>query len=214
MPASSIGTAQNIMVTDRRASKGRATRATILEAATDLLLEHGYGNFVFRNVAKSAGVKPGNVQYYFSTKRDLLSAVLEPELINYLDRLRGELSRGRTKTEKIDRMVRFLISDVSNVRTLRLWLSIWGMAAHDQQMAAIVSEWYRSYIDSLADLLRDVFRDLSTDQAYDAATSITAQFDGLMVVLQIGKPKSRAIARVKRNISSTITGIIEVEKLR
>lgn len=202
------------MSTDRRQSKGRATRATILKAATDLLLEHGYGNFVFRNVAKAAGVKPGNVQYYFSTKRDLLSAVLEPELVNYLGRLRGEISKGRTKAEKIDRMVRFLIIDVSNVRTLRLWLSIWGMAAHDRQMAAIVSEWYGSYIDSLADLLRHVFPNLSTDQAYDAATSITAQFDGLMVVLQIGKPKSRAIARVKRNISSTITGIIEVEKHR
>lgn len=199
------------MSTDRR-PKGRETRATILEAATDLLLEHGYGNFVFRKVAKRAGVKPGNVQYYFSTKRDLLSAVLEPELVNYLDRLRGELGKGQTTAEKIDRMVRFLISDISNVRTLRLWLSIWSMAAHDRQMAKIVSEWYRSYIESLAGLLRDVFPDLTAEQAYDAATSITAQFDGLMVVLQIGKPKNRAIARIKRDISSTITGIIEVGK--
>ncbi|MEX0706696.1 MAG: TetR/AcrR family transcriptional regulator [Woeseia sp.] len=214
MPVFENRISQDIMSSNRRQTKGQETRATILRAATDLLLEDGYGNFVFRKVAKRAGVKPGNVQYYFSTKRDLLSAVLEPELVNYLDRLRGELSKGRTTAEKIDRMVSFLISDISNVRTLRLWLSIWGMAAHDQQMAKIVSDWYRSYIDSLAGLLRDVFPDLSTENAYDVATSITAQFDGLMVVLQIGKPKSRAIARIKRDISSTITGIIEVGKHR
>lgn len=199
------------MTTVRRQRKGKATRAAILAAATDVLLEDGYGNFVFRSVAKRAGVEPGNVQYYFPTKRDLLSAVLQPELDNYLDRLKAELDKGRTGAEKIDRMVRYLMTDILNERTLKLWLSIYGMATHDDEMAEMVSDWYRFYIDSLAGYLQKVFPDLDGERAYDAATCITAQFDGLMIVLQIGKPKRRAIARIKRNIDIIVTQIITAE---
>jgi AcrR family transcriptional regulator len=199
------------MTTVRRQRKGKATRAAILEAATDVLLEDGYGNFVFRGVAKRAGVEPGNVQYYFPTKRDLLSAVLQPELDNYLFRLQAELDKGQTEAEKIDRMVRYLMTDILNERTLKLWLSIYGMATHDDEMAEMVSDRYRFYIDLLAGYLQVVFPDLDNDRAYDAATCITAQFDGLMIVLQIGKPKRTAIARIKRNIDVIVTQIITAE---
>ncbi|MDX1482542.1 MAG: TetR/AcrR family transcriptional regulator [Woeseiaceae bacterium] len=197
------------MTTVRRKRKGRETRAAILAAATDVLLREGYGNFVFRRVAKRAGVEPGNVQYYFPTKRDLLSAVLQPELENYLDRLQRELDKGQTEAEKIDRMVRYLMTDILNERTLKLWLSIYGMAAHDEEMAEMVSEWYRSYIDSLAGYLQNVYPDLDRDRAYDAATCVTAQFDGLMVVLQIGKPKRQSIARIRRSIDAIVTRVID-----
>jgi len=193
----------------RRKRKGKETRAAILEAATDVLLKEGYGNFVFRRVAKRAGVEPGNVQYYFPTKRDLLSAVLQPELDNYLNRLQRELDKGRTEAGKIDRMVRYLMTDILNERTLKLWLSIYGMAAHDEEMAEMVSEWYRSYIDSLAGYLQNVYPDLDRDRAYDAATCVTAQFDGLMVVLQIGKPKRQSIARIRRSIDAIVTRVID-----
>lgn len=192
----------------QRRQKGKETRAAILDAATDVLLEDGYGNFVYRTVAKRAEVEPGNVQYYFPTKRDLLSAVLQPELDNYLDRLQGEIEKGRTEAEKIDLMVDYLMTDIRNERTLKLWLSIYGMATHDEEMAEMVSEWYRSYINSLAGYLQKVFPSLDNDRAYDAAVCVTAQFDGLMVVLQVGKPKRSAITRIKNNIDAVVTRII------
>ena len=148
------------MTTDRLKRKGRETRAAILEAAKNVLLEDGFGNFVFRGVAKRAGVEPGNVQYYFPTKRDLLSAVLQPELDNYLDRLQDELDKGRTEAEKIDRIVQYLMTDILNERTLKLWLSIYGMATHDEEMADMVADWYRIYIKSLAGYLQGVFANL------------------------------------------------------
>lgn len=194
-----------------RRKKGEETRSSILQAATDLLLEEGYGNFVFRRVAKRAGVEPGNVQYYFASKRDLLWAVLEPELETYLNRLEIELHRGHTKREKIDRMVRYLTTDISKEKTLWLWLPIWGMAAHDPEISEIVSLFYRSYIDALAQLLRDVYPDLDEQLANEAATSMTAYFDGLLVVLQIGKPKRKTIAGIKRNIDAVVTRIIEAD---
>ena len=193
----------------QRRKKGKETRVTILRAAKDLLLEDGYGKFVFRGVAKRAGVEPGNVQYYFASKRDLIWAVLEPELEGYLTRLENAVKKGRTKKEKITRMVRFLLSDVTNKDTLNLWVAIWGMAAHDEELAKMVGVFYRTFIEGLSVALREIFPRLERDRAIETATLITAQFDGLLIVFLLGKPQRKTIAGIKRNFGTVVTRIID-----
>ena len=192
----------------RRNVKGQQTRARILASARALLLSDGYKNFVFRSVARAAGVKPGNVQYYYPHKKHLLWAVLEPELQNYLDRLGAELLKGKTSEEKIYRMVHYLIGDVATDQTLRLWLSIWDMAVHDPEVSRTVGRFYRTYVDALANLLRQVYPSLDADRAGEVAVSMTAYFDGLMVVMQVGRPRRRSLASVKRHVHATVTRII------
>jgi AcrR family transcriptional regulator len=196
------------MNTSTRRKKGEQTRITVIEAARKLLLEEGYGNFVFRKVAKSAGVEPGNVQYYFASKRDLLWAVLEPELENYEDRLLNASHKGHSKTEKIAEIVNFLIRDITSNDTLLLWLPIWAMAAHDKEISKMISAWYRSYIKTLSSILQDALPDISREHADESAVLITAQFDGLMVMLCLGKPRKDTVARLKKNLSETISRII------
>lgn len=191
-----------------RRAKGEQTRTDIIDAARTLLLEDGYGNFVSRKVAKLAGVEPGNVQYYFPSKRELLWAVLEPELEHYRQRLLDATQKGLTENEKLSEIVNFLIKDISKQQTLYLWLPIWGMAAHDQEIAGMINAWYRSYINILSALLKEIAPNISTEQAEEAAVVLTAQFDGLMVVLNLGKPKQSTIANLKRNLVKTIARII------
>lgn len=191
-----------------RRAKGEQTRASVIDAARTLLLEEGYGNFVYRKVAKLAGVEPGNVQYYFPSKRELLWAVLEPELENYRQRLIGATQKGFTKNEKLSEIVNFLLQDITRQQTLYLWLSIWGMAAHDKEIAGMLSAWYRSYIEILSTLLKEIAPDISTKQAEEAAVVLTAQFDGLMVVLSLGNPKQSTIANLKANLVKTVARII------
>lgn len=52
-----------------------ATRARIIEATEQLILEQGYGALSTRRVAARAGLKPSLVHYYFPTTDDLLLAV-------------------------------------------------------------------------------------------------------------------------------------------
>lgn len=197
------------MKNSRRNGKGEQTRARILKSATSLLLSDGYKNFVFRSVARGAGVEPGNVQYYFPHKKDLLWAVLEPELQNYLDRLGAELLKGKSSDEKISRMVHYLIGDVATAKTLRLWLSIWDMAVHDPEVSRTVGRFYRTYVDALAKLLQQVYPSLDADRAGEVAVSMTAYFDGLMVVMQVGTLRRKNLADVKRHVHATITRIID-----
>ena len=193
----------------QRRRKGKATRAAILDAAKELLLEEGYGRFVFRSVAKRAGVEPGNVQYYFASKSDLIRGVLVTELESYEERLENAVKRGRTKTEQVDLMVDWLGVDLTDHDSLRLWLAIWGMAAYDEELGGVVSAWYQAYIETFSGLLQKIFPQLANTRAMEAATTITAQFDGLMIVLLLGGPDPKIMADVANNINTIIDKIIE-----
>jgi len=59
----------------RIGAESSATRALIIEAAEQVMLEEGYAAASTRRVAARAGLKPSLVHYYFPTTEDLLLAV-------------------------------------------------------------------------------------------------------------------------------------------
>jgi AcrR family transcriptional regulator len=59
----------------RIGAEGSATRAAIVQAAEQVMLEEGYAAASTRRVAARAGLKPSLVHYYFPTTEDLLMAV-------------------------------------------------------------------------------------------------------------------------------------------
>ena len=74
-----------IMTTDS-AARGQQTRASLLEAAVQLIVEEGWGAATTRKMAERAGVRPGVVHYHFGTVTNLLVEAA-------LDTIRRELRR-------------------------------------------------------------------------------------------------------------------------
>jgi AcrR family transcriptional regulator len=58
--------------TERRA----ATRAALLDASIECLVEDGYANTTTRRIAERAGVTPGALQHHFATKAELLGQAI------------------------------------------------------------------------------------------------------------------------------------------
>lgn len=57
--------------------RSTSTRAKVLDAAVDVLLELGYANTTTALVADRAGVSRGAMQYHFRTRAELLAAAVE-----------------------------------------------------------------------------------------------------------------------------------------
>lgn len=55
-----------------------STRDTIMEVATDLFIEQGYEGTSLREIAERVGVTKAALYYHFSSKEDLVRALLEP----------------------------------------------------------------------------------------------------------------------------------------
>jgi len=65
------------MTASRRiGAEDSATRAALLDAAQQLMLEEGYAAVTSRKVAAKAGLKPQLVHYYFRTMDDLFLALV------------------------------------------------------------------------------------------------------------------------------------------
>ena len=60
----------------RLGAEDSATRAQLLDAAQQLMLEEGYAAVTSRRVAAKAGLKPQLVHYYFRTMDDLFLALV------------------------------------------------------------------------------------------------------------------------------------------
>ncbi|HEX8952110.1 MAG TPA: TetR family transcriptional regulator [Polyangia bacterium] len=66
-------------------------RRAILDAARALFAERGLGGFAMADVAARAGVVKGTLYLYWATREELLLAVLEELLWQWLDELDGRL---------------------------------------------------------------------------------------------------------------------------
>jgi AcrR family transcriptional regulator len=64
-------------VKSRREQYSEATRAALLDAATDLFYARGFGGTALEDVAAAAQVTRGAVYHHFTGKRDLFEAVLD-----------------------------------------------------------------------------------------------------------------------------------------
>src|SRR5918997_7062785 len=62
---------------DRRAERGEATRAALVDAARELFAERGYSAVGTTEVVERAGVTRGAMYHHFADKKDLFRAVYE-----------------------------------------------------------------------------------------------------------------------------------------
>lgn len=56
-------------------------REDILDTAVALFNERGYANVTLRDISGALGVSVGNLNYYFQKKQDLLTAIMERNLL-------------------------------------------------------------------------------------------------------------------------------------
>jgi AcrR family transcriptional regulator len=62
---------------DGRAEKSRITRAKILDAATELFIQDGYGATALQDIAEAAGVAVQTIYYGFGNKQTVLKQVVD-----------------------------------------------------------------------------------------------------------------------------------------
>src|SRR5690242_1589150 len=66
-------------MTDSTSTDRGGKRERLVASAGDLLHRQGVLATTLAQVAKAAGVPPGNVYYYFKTKDDLVTAVIDAQ---------------------------------------------------------------------------------------------------------------------------------------
>jgi len=113
-------------------------RERILDAAVNLLGQHGLQKLSGPQVAKKAKVRQSHVTYYFPHRSDLLAAVAK----RYIEGVAEEALRLSQEGKSTDALVTAVLSDRRRVRTLI------GLLVESEEDAALRSQLVESVMNT------------------------------------------------------------------
>ncbi|WP_024802222.1 TetR/AcrR family transcriptional regulator [Nocardia sp. BMG51109] len=182
----------------RAASTAEATdrRRELLDRLAEVIAEDGLEGVSIRALAARAHVSIGTVQYYFSTKNDLLRRVWEHVRDEAASRFLDSGVADQPPGDRLERLTDLLIAPDSGDILARVWLALAARAAHDPEIAALHRDQWQRTQDILAGTLADANPDRAAD-ATDAAAELLALLDGLTIAV-LTEPGRMPPARATR----------------
>ncbi len=162
--------------------KGFRRSEEILDAAATLLATDGYAQLSTRKIAARAGIRPGNLQYYYRTKQDIVRALLDRYLADSMRAIEARVASSAGSPEaRLLAGIDGIIADQQVGRSCDLFREIWALAARDRAVARAVQDFYARYRDGIAQALLAVNPALGAARASRRAALVVAMLEGLSV---------------------------------
>ena len=160
------------MTTVRRtqAERTATTRAALLAATVDALVESGYRGTTTSDVARRAGVSYGALLHHYPTKADLLCAAVAHLLDQRIGEFRKAMADLPPHTVTRDAAIDVLWSMFSGP-TFTAWLELWLAARTDTELAVAVATVDQQFSTASVELFRELFPD---EAAADPDLPVTA----------------------------------------
>jgi AcrR family transcriptional regulator len=152
------------------------TRARLLDAAVDVLVEQGIVDFTTVEVGRRAGVSPGTLAGYFATKADLLCATVQQLYAGFRLRYDEQLARLRPDLAAPDRLrIGFvMLWELFQDPRLRATYDLFTAARTDEALRAHLAPVVRANSEHLYAVAHQLFGDAVTADAsrFQAAIDI------------------------------------------
>lgn len=139
-------------------AKGDSNRRRIVATANELFYRKGYNRTSFSDIAVAAGLSRGNFYYYFKTKDEILSAVIQYRLDGIRTMLEDWERQYPNPRERLKRFVRMLSHGEDNILrygcpmgSLTMELSKTQLSLHSEaaQMFELFRQWLEVQIAEL-----------------------------------------------------------------
>ena len=189
--------------------KGQDTRNKVINVAREILVTEGYEGFAFRKIAAQAGITAGNLQYYFKSKRELVSAVLLEEMHRYEESYKEITEASASPKTATKQLIDFLIQDISHGPTSNIWHVVWALSDHDSDLAEFVDSWYQRYLENLSAMFKQLAPALSKAKANQAAVMLTPLIDGLTFQISTSHTPSPIQGNIKRSVTQVLNFLLQ-----
>lgn len=174
-------------------TKGRERHDQILDAAAATLTEAGYADFSLRKVADRLAIRLSNLQYYFPTLAELLSALFTREL----DRARERFEA--SDSQDLDTLLAMLL-DEQDGGSCRLFWELWALSARNRDIAEIMAGFYERYSAAVETLIAQTRPEMRPAHRRRRAVIITAMIEGLSLFRGDGRSPPGGDAALRREV--------------
>lgn len=159
-------------------------RDALIEATLSLIASGGPEAATVRNIAMEAGVTPGLIRHYFTTKEDLIGAAYERHMTTMRYAAYATVDRGLSGLSGLVSLVKTSLEPpVVDARALALWAGFIQSVQRDTAMKAIHEKTYFQFRDQLQVLIDETFIEVGKPRDEAAlrrfAIACNAVLDGL-----------------------------------
>lgn len=134
-------------ILERRSAE---TRRLILDAARDVIAQHGHGGFSIGKVAEVAGISPGNLTYHYRTRPTLLIALAEDLRDSQVAAFEAHCtSVDLSGADWAEQLLGWLLDDAIDADTVRLIPELWSVGNAIPGAALAIRSLYDAPIELL-----------------------------------------------------------------
>ena len=190
-------------------TKGEKRRAEIIAIARSVLIEDGYDSFVLRDVADRVGIKLGHLQYYFSTREDLIEAIAIAENHRTLKTIR-EVDSGRAeRAEKLTRLVHAIVGQWQREGG-KIFVVISLLAIHKPRFRRLHREIYQQFYQAICDVLAEFEPKAPRAALMRKARLATSLLDGALsqVPIEAGRGSKKMMEEFLDELSDATLRIV------
>ena len=191
-----------------------ARRIQLMEATIDCIAAHGFSDLTLADVAKSAGLSVGIVNFYFNSKDQLLIETLRHLVDDYIQQTDENIrNAGQSAAAQLDAAID---SDfhraIANRKKVTVWYAFWGETRWRPEFLKICQQ----ITDTFHAETRDLFARLIAEGGYGdldpdiVARGFDAMIDGLWLDMLIN-PKSVDRDAAKRVLRTYLGGLFPNE---
>jgi len=169
-------------------------REQLIEATIDCIARKGFSEFTLAEVAETAKLSTGIVNFYFKSKETLLNATLQSMVGEYRKRWHAAVEAAPpSPAAKITAMLEGDFQRlVANRKTVTVWYAFWGETRWRPDFMSLCQDLNREFQSTAADL----FAELGVEDPILIAKGFSAMSDGLWLDMLINpKETDRDVAR-------------------
>ena len=187
--------------------KGSVNRQRIVEAADNLFYSRGYNQTSFSDISDETGIPRGNFYYYFKTKEDILTAVVDARVAVFKEML---TSCDKSSSDPRESLLAFTELPIQHEELVLQYgcpigtLSCELVKDQDQDIS-------KAKISAVFDLLKEwcmeKFKALGFEQkAHDYAMDLLAKLQGISILANVYNDRD-FLHRATRDVQNWINQI-------
>ena len=190
--------------------KGQRRRQDIVNVAKKRLLERGRQSLSLREIASDMGITHGNLQYYFTTREDLLKAIFNDEIQVFTTNLVDASKQASSINGRIDAIIDASFLSLEAEET-KLWRILIGISNQDDVFAEILKRENDFFEATLNQELETISPNMSPARRAHVAKLVKCMLDGFAVELAYADSTSSQYRVFKSEMRSYLQKLLKGE---
>lgn len=139
-----------------QAQRSAQTRAALLDATLECLVELGYARTTTTEIVHRAGLSLGAMVHHFPSKNELMTAAVGHLLQRRQAEFRAEMAAAGQTSDRMATAIDLLWKAFSGP-TFVAWVELWVGSRSDPELASAVTVMEEQFLNSSQELFRELF---------------------------------------------------------